>query len=133
MDHDYKVDFVTVYGFDFSAAALDLGVSLSTILRWYEQSPTPLAKRLLRIMARGYLPDHLPFRDWRVVGTDIHTNFGVVSAFEVEYLNRYKWNARELASRFRNLPAVHAELESRMRKIVDEAAFIQLAISRMNG
>lgn len=133
MDYQFKLDFVTVYGFNWSAAASDLGVTVPTVLRWYESSPTPLARKLLSIMARGYLPTYKPFDDWRIVGTDIHTNFGVVSAFEVEYLNRYKWNARELSSRYRNLPSIYSELDRRVRAILDESAQIQLIIDRMNA
>ena len=133
MDHEFKQDFVTVYGFNFAAAAADLGVSVQTVLRWYEQKPNPLAKRLLRIIARGYLPDYAPFTDWRIVGTTVTTPYGIFDASEVEYLQAFKWNARTYAARFRQLPEKYNELEQRVNVILEQSDEIKAIIKRMNG
>lgn len=125
MDVDYKTDFVTVYGFNFDRAALDLGVSKQTVLRWYEQQPSPLAKRLLRIMARGYLPEHEPFTHWKISGTDIHTPSAVIPAAEIEFLYSYKWTARELAARHRNRPQHYRDLEDSVRRILQESESLE--------
>lgn len=133
MDHEFRRDFVTVYGFNFEAAALDLGVSLRTVLRWYEGYPNPLAKRLLRIIARGYLPEVGIFADWRIHNNHIYTPWGDFPASEVEYLMRYKWQARTLSARFRSLPDTYRELEERLNIILGESEEIKTIIRRMNG
>ncbi|KFZ29727.1 hypothetical protein IDAT_01080 [Pseudidiomarina atlantica] len=133
MDHQFKTDFVTVYGFNFAAAAADLGVSEQTILRWYQGNPNPLARRLVSIMARGYLPEYAPFDTWQIVGTELHTPWGNFPAAEVEYLKQYKWQARTLSARFRSLPGAYKELEERLNRILGESEELRTIIKRMNG
>lgn len=131
MDHDFKVDLVTVYGFDFQRAADDLGVSLRTVQRWYEGKPSPLAKKLLRIMARGYLPEYPPFDYWRIVGTEIYTPWGNFPASEVEYLRRYQWKAKELAARFRVREQRLEELMNRLERILEQSDEMRTIIKHM--
>lgn len=133
MDQEFRTDFVTLYGFDFAAAALDLGVSIRSVIRWYEGYPNPLAKRLLRIMARGYLPETGIFAHWRIHQGRIYTPWGDFPASEVEYLMRYKWQARTLSARFRSLPDSYRELEERLNTILGESEEIKTIIRRMNG
>ena len=133
MDYDFRVDFVTVYGFDFNAAAKDLGVSLRTVQRWYEGKPNPLAKKLMRIMARGYLPDYPPFDYWRIVGTEIHTPWGNFPAVEIEYLRRYQWKSKELAARFRVREERLGDLMQRLENILEESDQMRAIIQRMYG
>jgi hypothetical protein len=133
VDYDFRVDLVTVYGFDFKLAAEDLGVSLRTINRWYEGYPSPIAKRLVAIMARGYLPDYPPFDYWRIVGKDIYTPWGNFPASEVEYLRRYQWNARELAARFRVREQRLGELMKQLDSILERSDEMRTIIQRMYG
>lgn len=133
MDREFRTDFVTVYGFDFTAAAKDLGVSRRSILRWYEQTPNPLAKRLLRIMARGYLPEIGIFAEWRIHDGWLYTPWGKFLASDVEYLPRYKWHSREVSARLRNRKSDYEELERRLQSILSESETIKGIIKRMNG
>lgn len=133
MDREYRADFVAVYGFDFNAAAKDLGVSRRSIIRWYEKEPNPLAKRLLRIMARGYLPETGIFAEWRIYDGWLYTPWGKFKASDVEYLQQYKWHSRELAARMRNKKKDYEELEARLHAILGEAENVRAIIKRMNG
>lgn len=131
MDHQFKVDFATVYGFNFQAAADDLGVSKQTILRWYDDKPTPIAKKLIAIMARGYLPDYPPFTDWSIKDTTIFTPQAKFDAFEVEFLYRYKWTARRLQEYFNNKDSNYSKMVESAEKIVEESENLMQELKRV--
>lgn len=100
---DFYLAFVHVFGFNYPAAGAHFGVSSRTIKRWLNQNSAPMpVLRYLDSMARGYLPDYEPFASWYIDGTDILTPWGTVCAFEVEFLNTYKWNSRQYANLFQN-------------------------------
>ena len=131
MDHDFQLNFVTVFGFNYDKAATFFEVHRRTILRWYHGSPPRLVKRFMSVMARGYLPEYSPFNDWRIVGTDIYTPNGKVSAIDVEYARSYKMNARMLETRFRNRDRNARELLESVERILGESEKLSFALRRV--
>jgi|GEM_PF-1889644 len=105
---DFYLAFVHVFGFNYTAAAAHFGVNPRTVKRWLKQNSAPMAVlRYVDSMARGFLPDYEPFASWYIDGTDILTPWGSVCAFEVEFLNTYKWNSRQYASLFQHNKQLH--------------------------
>lgn len=99
---DFYLAFVHVFGFNYTAAAAHFGVNPRTVKRWLDQNTAPMpVLRYLDSMSRGFLPDYEPFASWYIDGTDILTPWGKVNAFDVEFLNTYKWNARRYAEVFK--------------------------------
>ena len=100
---DFYLAFVHVFGFNYNAAAAHFGVNPRTVKRWLDQSTAPMpVLRYLDSMSRGFLPDYEPFASWYIDGTNILTPWGTVNAFEVEFLNTYKWSSRRYAEVFKS-------------------------------
>lgn len=119
---DFRLALVDVFNFDFDAAAAHFGVTKRTVWNWYEQGTAPRYILIhLDIISRGYLPAHFPFDEWRIVGTDIHTPYGVISAFEVEFTRRFMWTAREASAQLKNKRLANHELQQTIEKILAEA------------
>jgi len=131
VDHDFQLNFVTVFGFNYDKAATFFEVHRRTILRWYHGTPPRVVKRFMSVMARGYLPDYTPFNDWRIVGTDIYTPNGKVSAIDVEYARSYKMNARMLEARFRNRDRNARELLESVERILGESEKLSSVLKRV--
>lgn len=100
---DFHLAFVHTFGFNYPKAATFFCVTPRTIKRWLHQNNAPMAVlRCIDSMSRGYLPDYEPFSSWYIDGTHILTPWGKVNAFDVEFLNTYKWNARHYAQLFQH-------------------------------
>lgn len=120
---DFCTLFVSVYGFNWNRAASDLGVSRRTVVRWYEANKAPLVVlKHLSIVDRGYLPLEGIYSQWRICGANIHTPWGVVRACDVEYLQQYKWAAREYQSLIRSKPDLLIKAESDLREAIEQAS-----------
>ncbi len=130
MDYDFQVDFVTVFGFNYDKAAEFFEVHRRTILRWYHGTPPRLVKRFMSVMARGYLPEYAPFNDWKIVGADIYTPNGKVSAVDVEYARAYKNNARMLEARFKNRSLNTTAMMKSIETILNESDRLSTYLTR---
>lgn len=124
--NDFRTVFVDAFGFDFKAAADQFGVTKRTVLNWYDNNKAPryvIAHVIL--VARGYLPDYFPFNEWRIVGTDIHTPYGVISAFEVEFTKRYFWLARESTRQLKTHRSLNSDLHETIDRILAEVSSLE--------
>ena len=121
MDHDFQLDFVTVFGFNWNKGAAFFGVHRRTVLRWYQTTPPVLVKRFMSVVARGYLPEYPPFDAWKIDGDLIYTPQGKVSASDVELARSYKWQARELQRRFDNRNTNQRDLLNSVERILSES------------
>tara|TARA_R100001224_G_C4016826_1_gene148003 strand:+ start:1214 stop:1627 length:414 start_codon:yes stop_codon:yes gene_type:complete len=120
---DFRTLFVHIYGFNYPAAADDLGISLRTVYRWFDANKAPKhVTKYLMIVARGYLPDREPYIQWYIDGDYINTPYGRFQAAELEFLNLYKWSSRRYADIARNQRERVPEIERRLQSMVDEAS-----------
>ncbi|MFS6535771.1 helix-turn-helix domain-containing protein [Idiomarina loihiensis] len=131
MDRDFQTDFVHVFAFNYKAAADHFGVSLRTIYRWFDGNPPPYVKRYMNVMARGWLPHYEPFSNWRIDGTDIYFPTGKVSAFDVEFIEQYKWSQRTLTERFKNRQLNQKEMLEAVEKILEESEQLRLKLRKV--
>ncbi|OZB05171.1 MAG: hypothetical protein B7X54_06155 [Idiomarina sp. 34-48-12] len=126
-NHDFGIALVDVFGFDFDTAAAHFGVTKRTVYNWYDNNKAPRYIMVhLDIISRGYLPAYFPFDEWRIVGTDIHTPYGVISAFEVEFTKRFMWLAREATAQLQNKRMANEEMRLTVERILGEADKLQM-------
>ncbi len=123
---EFCLALVDVFGFDFDTAAAHFGVTKRTVYHWYEQNKAPhYIMAHLDIIARGFLPAYFPFNEWRIVGTDIHTPYGIISAFEVEFTKRYMWLARQASQQLALKRELNHDLQQAIDRILLEADRLQ--------
>lgn len=123
---DFRTAFTHAFGFDFNRAAAHFGVTKRTVLNWYDANRAPQYIVLHVIfVARGYLPDYFPFNEWHIVGTDIHTPYGVISAFEVEFTKRYFWLARESTRQLKTHRSLNSDLHETIDRILAEVSSLE--------
>lgn len=123
---EFSLALVDVFGFDFDTAAAHFGVTKRTVYHWYEQNKAPRYIMVhLDIISRGYLPAYFPFDEWRIVGTDIQTPYGVISAFEVEFTKRFMWAAREASRQLRAQRHLNQNLDTTVQNILNEVAKLE--------
>lgn len=124
---DFRTAFCAAFGFDFERAAQHFGVTRRTIINWYDSNKAP-SYILVHVLcvARGYLPDYFPFNEWHIAGTDIHTPFGVISAFEVEFTKRYFWVARETSRQLMAQRSLDSNLNKVVDRILDEVSHLEM-------
>lgn len=128
---DFRLALVDVFNFDFDTAAAHFGVTKRTVFNWYDQGTAPRYILVhLDIISRGYLPAYFPFDEWRIIGTDIHTPYGVISAFEVEFTKRFMWLARETSAQLKNKRLANEELQRTVEKILGEAERLDTLFKR---
>lgn len=120
---DFRTLLVHIYSFNYKKAAEDLGVSVTTIYRWYDnnRAPTHVVKYLM-VVARGYLPDREPYIRWYIDGDYINTPYGRFLAAEIEFLNHYKWSARRYADIAKNRRERIPDIENRLQSIAEEVS-----------
>ncbi|ATZ74356.1 hypothetical protein CWC33_11885 [Idiomarina sp. X4] len=120
---DFRTLLVHIYSFNYKKAAKDLGVSVTTIYRWYDnnRAPTHVVKYLM-VVARGYLPDREPYIRWYIDGDYINTPYGRFLAAEIEFLNHYKWSARRYADIAKNRRERIPDIENRLQSIAEEVS-----------
>lgn len=131
MATEFQTNFVRVFAFNYKAAADHFGVSLRTIYRWFDGNPPLVIKRYVDVMARGWLPQYEPFSNWRIDGTDIHFPTGKVSAFDVEFIEQYKWSQRTLRERFKNRQLNQKEMLESVERILDESERLRLKLGKV--
>lgn len=123
---DFRTAFAHAFGFDFEAAAAHFGVTKRTVLNWYDSNKPPAyIVAHVDIIARGYLPPHFPFNEWRICGTDIHTPYGVISAFEVEFTKRYLWVARETSRQLKAQRSLDSNLNQAVERVLAEFSSLE--------
>lgn len=129
---DFGLALVDVFGFDFDTAAAHFGVTKRTVYHWYERNTAPRYIMVhLDIIARGYLPAYFPFNEWRIIGTDIETPYGLISAFEVEFTKRFMWAAREAQAQLKNKRLANEDLRQTVERILGEADRLQTLYQRV--
>ena len=123
---DFRTAFAHAFGFDFDRAAEHFGVTKRTIRNWYDanNAPRPIVVHL-DIVARGYLPPYFPFNEWYITGTDIHTPYGTISAFEVEFTKRYFWIAREASRQLQAQRSLNSNLNLTVERILSEVSSLE--------
>lgn len=122
---DYCTLFAAVYGFNWDKAAVDLGYTRRTIIRWYEANSAPFVViRYLSIVERGYLPDRGLFSQWRIEGDRIVTPYGSIQASEVEFLYQYKWAARQYERLARNKHSGVLDAQRNLREAIQQASAV---------
>jgi len=103
---NFKLQFVTLFGYDYAKGAKELGVSERQVRRYVKanKASKPVEK-LLWIMYRGYLPDTGP---WAECSISYHNNvmttpWGKVKPSDVQFVHRYKWSAKEHETMYKKL------------------------------
>ena len=85
----------------------------------------------MNVMARGWLPHYEPFSNWRIDGTDIYFPTGKVSAFDVEFIEQYKWSQRTLTERFKNRQLNQKEMLESVERILEESERLRLKLGKV--
>lgn len=103
---NFKLQFVTLFGYDYAKGAKELGVSERQVRRYVKanKASKPVEK-LLWIMYRGYLPDTGP---WAECSISYHNNvmttpWGKVKPSDVQLVHRYKWSAKKSEQMYQSL------------------------------
>lgn len=103
---NFKLQFVTLFGYDYAKGAKELGVSERQVRRYVKanKASKPVEK-LIWIMYRGYLPDTGP---WAECSISYHNNvmttpWGKVKPSDVQFVHRYKWSAKEHEAMYKKL------------------------------
>lgn len=129
---NFKLQFVTLFGYDYAKGAKELGVSERQVRRYVKanKASKPVEK-LIWIMYRGYLPDTGP---WAECSISYHNNvmttpWGKVKPSDVQFVHRYKWSAKEHETMYKMLKEQHktqdtyfSDLQSQLLEIVGEIA-----------
>jgi len=129
---NFKLQFVTLFGYDYAKGAKELGVSERQVRRYVKanRASKPVEK-LIWIMYRGYLPDTGP---WAECSISYHNNvmttpWGKVKPSDVQFVHRYKWSAKEHETMYKALKEQHktqdtyfSDLQSQLLEIVGEIA-----------
>jgi len=127
---NFKLQFVTLFGYDYAKGAKELGVSERQVRRYVKanKASKPVEK-LLWIMYRGYLPDTGP---WAECSISYHNNvmttpWGKVKPSDVQFVHRYKWSAKEHETMYKTLKDQHrsqdkyfSDLQNQLLEIVGE-------------
>ena len=127
---NFKLQFVTLFGYDYAKGAKELGVSERQVRRYVKanKASKPVEK-LIWIMYRGYLPDTGP---WAECSISYHNNvmttpWGKVKPSDVQFVHRYKWSAKEHESMYKILKGQNktqdlylSDLQSQLLDIIGE-------------
>ena len=88
---NFKLQFVTLFGYDYAKGAKELGVSERQVRRYVKanKASKPVEK-LLWIMYRGYLPDTGPWAECSISYQNnvMTTPWGKVKPSDVQFVHR---------------------------------------------
>lgn len=127
---NFKLQFVSLFGYDYAKGAKELGVSERQVRRYVKanKASKPIEK-LISIMHRGYLPPTGPWADCRISYHDnvMSTPWGKVKPSDVQLVHRYKWSAKEHESMYKTLKEQNktqdvylSDLQSQLLDIIGE-------------
>ncbi|TMO25066.1 hypothetical protein CWC28_16670 [Pseudoalteromonas sp. S4492] len=103
---NFKLQFVTLFGYDYAKGAKELGVSERQVRRYLKANKaTKPIEKLLEIMYRGYLPLTGPWSECSISREDnlLLTPWGKVKPSDVQLVHRYKWSAKKSEQMYQNL------------------------------
>ena len=103
---NFKLQFVTLFGYDYAKGAKELGVSERQVRRYLKanKASKPIQK-LVDIMHRGYMPLTGPWSECRISREDnlMLTPWGKVRPSDVQLVHRYKWSAKKSEQMYQSL------------------------------
>lgn len=133
---NFKLQFVTLFGYDYAKGAKELGVSERQVRRYVKanKASKPVEK-LLWIMYRGYLPDTGP---WAECSISYHNNvmttpWGKVKPSDVQFVHRYKWSAKEHESMYKKLKSETKVQDIYLNEIQDKLLILVGEIAKKTG
>ena len=103
---NFKLQFVTLFGYDYAKGAKELGVSERQVRRYLKANKaTKPIEKLVEIMYRGYMPLTGPWSECRISREDnlLITPWGKVKPSDVQLVHRYKWSAKKSEQMYQNL------------------------------
>ncbi|WP_405127834.1 hypothetical protein [Pseudoalteromonas sp. PB2-1] len=103
---NFKLQFVTLFGYDYAKGAKELGVSERQVRRYLKANKaTKPIEKLVEIMYRGYMPLTGPWSECRISREDnlLLTPWGKVKPSDVQLVHRYKWSAKKSEQMYQNL------------------------------
>ena len=103
---NFKLQFVTIFGYDYAKGAKELGVSERQVRRYLKANKaTKPIEKLVEIMYRGYMPLTGPWSECRISREDnlLLTPWGKVKPSDVQLVHRYKWSAKKSEQMYQNL------------------------------
>ena len=103
---NFKLQFVTLFGYDYAKGAKELGVSERQVRRYLKANrATKPIEKLVEIMYRGYMPLTGPWSECRISREDnlLLTPWGKVKPSDVQLVHRYKWSAKKSEQMYQNL------------------------------
>ena len=103
---NFKLQFVTLFGYDYAKGAKELGVSERQVRRYLKANKaTKPIEKLVEIMYRGYMPLTGPWSECRISREDnlLLTPWGNVKPSDVQLVHRYKWSAKKSEQMYQNL------------------------------
>lgn len=103
---NFKLQFVTLFGYDYAKGAKELGVSERQVRRYLKANKaTRPIEKLVEIMYRGYMPLTGPWSECRISREDnlLLTPWGKVKPSDVQLVHRYKWSAKKSEQMYQNL------------------------------
>lgn len=133
---NFKLQFVTLFGYDYAKGAKELGVSERQVRRYVKanKASKPVEK-LIWIMYRGYLPDTGP---WAECSISYHNNvmttpWGKVKPSDVQFVHRYKWSAKEHETMYKKLKSESKVQDSYLLELQNQLLEIIGDISVKSG
>lgn len=125
MDAEFNWQLHEYFGGDFQKAAKFFQVTTKTIGRWQKGTPCPIAKKLLSVAYRGYLPQDGPWKKCHINNDgNVVTPWGVCRPSDLAFVHHYKNHVRlqtrvikSYRSRNADLAEMLSELEVLLRKI----------------
>jgi len=133
---NFKLQFVTLFGYDYAKGAKELGVSERQVRRYVKanKASKPVEK-LIWIMYRGYLPDTGP---WAECSISYHNNvmttpWGKVKPSDVQFVHRYKWSAKEHESMYKKLKSETQFYDKHLQDLQDQLLSIVGDLARKSG
>ncbi len=103
---NFKLQFVTLFGYDYAKGAKELGVSERQVRRYLKANKaTKPIEKLVEIMYRGYMPLNGPWSECRISREDnlLITPWGKVKPSDVQLVHRYKWSAKKSEQMYQSL------------------------------
>ncbi|WP_199775166.1 hypothetical protein, partial [Pseudoalteromonas sp. T1lg21] len=120
---NFKLQFVTLFGYDYAKGAKELGVSERQVRRYLKANKaTKPIEKLVEIMYRGYMPLTGPWSECRISREDnlLLTPWGKVKPSDVQLVHRYKWSARKSEKMYQQLKEEHSNIDEYMNALQDK-------------
>lgn len=129
MDSEFNWQLHEYFEGNVNKAAEFFNVTTKTISRWQKGKPCSIAKKLLSVAYRGYLPQDGPWKKCHInKDGDVVTPWGICRPSDLAFVHHYKNHTRlqtEALKRYRSNNKELADLIVEMQTVMDKLSLHQ--------